>query len=94
MDPLDDAPVGFYTMLVFAYDTVYVGLLWMFHNSSSWPAGSILQLRRGDHSWRVMRSGASRIEVPKPKLGNQMSTSCGPDANPMPQSIDTTRFDY
>jgi hypothetical protein len=43
MDPLDSAPVGFYTMPVFAYDSMYVGLLWLFHNSSSQLVGSFNQ---------------------------------------------------
>jgi hypothetical protein len=43
MDPLDDAPVGFYTMPVFAYDAAFVGLLWMFHNASSRPVDSFNQ---------------------------------------------------
>ncbi|MEM7143794.1 MAG: hypothetical protein AAF591_01585 [Verrucomicrobiota bacterium] len=36
MDPLDvEGPVGFYGMPVFPVGNAYVGLLWVFHNSSS-----------------------------------------------------------
>ena len=34
---------SFYTMPVFAYGTAYIGLLWLFHNSSSRPVGSFNQ---------------------------------------------------
>jgi len=43
MDPLDKAPVGFYTMPVFPYGHMYIGLLWVFHNSSSRPVSSFNQ---------------------------------------------------
>ncbi len=43
MDPLDQSPVGFYTMPVFSYGHVFVGLLWIFHNASSRPVGSFNQ---------------------------------------------------
>ena len=43
-DPLDDrAPIGLYGMPVIPYGTGYVGLLWIFHNSSSVPVGSFNQ---------------------------------------------------
>jgi hypothetical protein len=43
MDPLDEVPVGFYTMPVFPYGHMYVGLLWLFHNASSRPVSSFNQ---------------------------------------------------
>lgn len=43
MDPLEDAPVGFYTMPVISYGHMYVGLIWVFHNSSSKPLNSFNQ---------------------------------------------------
>ena len=43
MDPLDTAPVGFYTMPVIPYGHLFVGLLWVFHNASSRPVNSFNQ---------------------------------------------------
>jgi hypothetical protein len=43
MDPIDSAPLGFYTMPVIQYGHIYVGLLWIFHNSSSLPVNSFNQ---------------------------------------------------
>lgn len=43
MDPLDTAPVGFYTMPVIPYGQLFVGLLWVFRNSSSRPVSSFNQ---------------------------------------------------
>jgi hypothetical protein len=44
MDTLDDqAPIGLYGMPVYPYATGYVGLLWVFHNSSSQSVSSFNQ---------------------------------------------------
>jgi len=43
MDALDQQPVGFYAMPVIPYSHMYVGLLWVFHNSSSRPVNSFNQ---------------------------------------------------
>ncbi len=43
MDPLDTSPAGFYTMPVFPCGQMYVGMLWVFHNSSSRPVNSFNQ---------------------------------------------------
>ncbi len=43
MDAVDKAPLGFYAMPVIPYGHMYVGLLWVFHNSSSKPVDSFNQ---------------------------------------------------
>jgi hypothetical protein len=43
MDPIDTAPLGFYAMPVIKYAQMYIGLLWIFHNSSSQPVNSFNQ---------------------------------------------------
>jgi len=43
MDSMDKSPIGFYAMPVVPYGHMYIGLVWIFHNSSSQPVDSFNQ---------------------------------------------------